>query len=444
MSAPRRRTLYRRVYLHGVLLLLLVAGTLAGASVFLGWDPHWRWRAPRLALHVGNLASVIPDPALPTALAQVADELELDVAIYARDGRLLASAGARAPAPLGPADAARLETAGSVLRQRHDVASAAAGPGRYVRIAIRRRGAHLLRAASSLGLIVLALALASAPLARAIAKPIEQLGHAARRLGDGDLTARSGLQRDDEIGSLARTFDEMAERLGRLLEGQRELLANVSHELRTPLARIRVALGLAADAPPREVRRHLDGIEQDVAELERLVSDVLTVTRLDGGGRLVLRREPVDLRRLVEEAVERFRRHRPGRTLETRLEASGSVDGEPGLLARVLDNLLDNAAKYSEPATPVGVELRRRDGSLLLSVSDRGSGIASEDQARVFTPFFRADRSRARDTGGVGLGLALCKRIVESHGGRIALDSAPGRGTVVDVWLPLAGPAESS
>src|SRR4029453_6971370 len=120
-------------------------------------------------------------------------------------------------------------------------------------------------------------------------------------------------------GALGRTLDEMAERLGRLLESHRELLANVSHELRTPLARIRVSLSLAAEAPPKEAARHLQAIEEDVAELEALVGDLLTASRLGAGGRVGLRREAVAPRALVEAAIGRFSRLHSGREVASRL-----------------------------------------------------------------------------------------------------------------------------
>ncbi|MGH7823251.1 MAG: sensor histidine kinase, partial [Candidatus Binatia bacterium] len=140
---------------------------------------------------------------------------------------------------------------------------------------------------------------------------------------------------------------------------------------------------------------------------------------------------------LLEDAAARFRRLHHERTLGVSAAAAGRrLDADAGLLGRVLDNLLDNAAKYSDAASPIDVSLAEAERGIAISVRDRGIGIGSEDMAHVFTPFFRGDRSRARDTGGAGLGLALSKRIVEAHGGRIALESRPGEGTTIRIWLP--------
>src|SRR4029453_18443476 len=186
-------------------------------------------------------------------------------------------------------------------------------------------------------------------------------------------------------GALGRTLDEMAERLGRLLESHRELLANVSHELRTPLARIRVSLSLAAEAPPGEAARHLHAIEEDVAELETLVGDLLTASRLDAGGGLVLRREAVPPRALVDAAVVRFSRLHPGREVASRLEDVPDVQGAPALLHRVLDNLLDNAARYSEPGSPIEVSLAGDAAGTPIGVGGNGPGSAPRVQDRPFT-----------------------------------------------------------
>jgi two-component system OmpR family sensor kinase len=441
----RPRTLFRQVYLHGVLLLVLVMLCFAVAGIFLGRDDQFRTDPGRLAQHVGRLIAPLPDNAIAAQLPQLARGLDVNLAVYTDDGRRLAAAGRRPLPPLPPEEVTSLHAPDTTPRHRHLAAASDAGPGRYVRLSLRiSHGELLLRFLGMLALVIGVLALASAPLARAISRPIEHLAQVARRIGEGDLKARADLHRKDEIGALGRTLDEMAERLGRLLESHRELLANVSHELRTPLARIRVSLSLVAEAPPGDAARHLQAIEEDVAELETLVGDLLTASRLDAGGGLVLRREAVAPRALVEATVVRFSRLHPGREVASRLEDVPDVEGEPALLARVLDNLLDNAARYSEPASPIEVSLAGDAGGIAIAVRDHGIGITPEDQARLFTPFFRADRSRDRHTGGVGLGLTLSKRIVEAHGGRIEVESRPGEGTTVRVSLPGARRSPSS
>jgi two-component system OmpR family sensor kinase len=368
---------------------------------------------------------------------RLAAELEVDLSVYTAEGTRLAAAGVDPLPPLPAADAKRLMTGLSGRREGHRSATGRLGTDRYVRLRSRvSEGDMFLRALASLGVIVLVLAVVSMPFARAIARPLEHLSSVARRWGAGDLKARARLARPDEIGELARTFDETAERLERLLAGQRELLANVSHELRTPLSRMRVSLALAAEATPEEAPRHLAAIEGDALELERLVADLLTSSRLDAGGALALQRSRADLTALVEEALARFARLHPGRAVQRELAPVPEVDVEAGLIARVLDNVLDNAAKYSDAEQPLVVSLEPAAGGVRVVVRDRGIGIAIEDHARVFEPFFRSDRSRARDTGGAGLGLSLSKQIVDAHGGRITVDSRAGESTAVAIWLP--------
>jgi signal transduction histidine kinase len=153
----------------------------------------------------------------------------------------------------------------------------------------------------------------------------------------------------------------------------------------------------------------------------------------------VLRQEHVDVGSLVERASARFRAAHPERALAVTSVGGeiGHVHGDPALLRRALDNLLDNAQKYSEPGTPIHLHVAAASDAILLSVKDRGIGIAAEDIPRVTTPFFRTDRSRARKTGGLGLGLSLAKRIVEAHRGTLHVHSQLGEGTDVHVTLPL-------
>jgi signal transduction histidine kinase len=302
-------------------------------------------------------------------------------------------------------------------------------------------------AAAQLAAALLVLALLSIPLARSVTAPVEQLAALTRAFGAGDLSARVRSKRGDEIGDLGRAFDEMADRIADLRRSEKELLANVSHELRTPLARISVALDIASEGDAGAARRSLEEIAVDLGELEGMIDDILTTTRMDLQSRshkatgFSLRRSNVAPGSVAEQASERFRARYPERELLLSIAAGlPEVFVDAGLLRRVLDNLLDNAQKYSPPERAIRLSLSF-GSELVFEVTDDGIGIAPNDMPRVFEPFFRAERSRSRGTGGVGLGLTLAKRIVDAHDGRIELASAAGQGTRARVYLaptPLA------
>jgi signal transduction histidine kinase len=269
----------------------------------------------------------------------------------------------------------------------------------------------------------------------------------ARAFGRGDLGARVALERRDEIGEVARAFDEMADRVTGTLASERELLANVSHELRTPLARIRVALDLAVEGDAETARESAEDISEDLDELERLLGDVLIASRLDfattaRSGIPAIAADDVDLGELVDNAAGRFRRLFPARTLVVERTEGVHVVGDRQLLRRALENLLHNAEKYSDASEPVRLTLATDATHARLLVVDRGVGIGPEDLKHVFRPFFRVDRSRTKRPhplrGGHGLGLALTKRIVEAHGGSVELTSGLGEGTTAVLRLRLA------
>lgn len=186
----------------------------------------------------------------------------------------------------------------------------------------------------------------------------------------------------------------------------------------------------------------------DLAELEQLLDDVLTTTKLALDERraaepeLMLHKESLASGTIAERSVERFRAQHPTRPVELSVDPSApKIEADPILLRRVLDNLLENAHKYSpEPTTAISLDVSTHDGRARFVVTDRGEGIAKDDLVHVFDPFFRADRSRTRGTGGVGLGLTLAKRITMAHGGTIAIESpaVDGRGTRVEISLPIA------
>ncbi|MBX7191294.1 MAG: HAMP domain-containing histidine kinase [Sandaracinaceae bacterium] len=275
--------------------------------------------------------------------------------------------------------------------------------------------------------------------ARWIVQPLEIIARTAQAMGQGDLGARTKLERADEIGTVARGFDRMAERVEDMVRSERELLANVSHELRTPLARLRVALDLAAEG-------HTDALADvtaDLQELEGIVDDVLLAFRFEKDKRAgrsglpvgTLRETTID--ELVSAIQRRFSARHPERALELDVAPElPNVLADASVLRRAIDNLLDNAHKYSpDPRTPITLRARASGSRVELVVIDRGMGIEAADLPRIFEPFFRAERSRVRTAGGVGLGLALSRRIVEAHGGTIEASSEVGVGTTMTVRL---------
>lgn len=442
MSRCHRHSLFRKIYLHGLLLLLVSGVALAVLAVWpgAGLPEHLRERVPARLIAAELGPRLENRQALEAELARLQRILGADLAVYGADGSLVGRAGRRPPPPLGPRQAHaigewRFVRAGGVP------AIAVALPGGAYGLVTRHpvsqtRFLLLVAAALVLGAVV------SFPVARAISRPLERLTETSRRLAAGDLTARSGISRDDEVGALAAAMDDMAAGIEARVQRERELLWNVSHELRTPLARLRVALELAEESGDRAaVRRHLVGIASDVGELERLVGDVLAVSRLDAAGQ-DLRMAPAAARfeEIAAGAAERFRRGHPGR--ELRLDLAKDLPPltlDAALVGRALDNLLENAARYSDPGQPVTLRARMEGTALAVEVSDRGIGVAAADLPRLFEPFFRTDRSRSRNAGGMGLGLTLCKRVIEAHGGTIAATPNPGGGMVVAFRLPLLG-----
>jgi len=437
---PRR--LYLRLYLAflGVLLAVVLV---VGAIGYLTGRPFLAAGrgGPRFAWHLGRMLP--SDPAgLARTIADVNEEMGMDVLVLGSDGEVLAAAGNPIPAP----DAAaldRLRRGPDWIAPRIAGAPTRAGAILIVRFplpegAVRRaliRGMLLV-----LGALAVSLALIY-PLSRSITRPVERLTSAVEAYGRGDFSRRSGLgDQGDEVGRLARSFDEMADRIQAARKAERELLANVSHELRTPLARIKVALELV-DAHDDAVRRRLSTISDEVDELDRLVADVLTASRLDLAS-LPLRKVPLEMATVVEKARQRALALDPELRIAARVEPGLKVEADEALLSRALDNLLDNARKYGS-GSPVEIEARHRDGTAIVAVRDRGPGIAADDLPRVFDPFYRGQGASGR-AAGFGLGLALARRVAEAHGGSARASNAEGGGACIELLLPTGAPATAA
>lgn len=278
-------------------------------------------------------------------------------------------------------------------------------------------------------------------LARYLVSPLLRLRGAVQALAGGDLTVRVGpplTRRRDEVGSLGRDFDRMAERLQDLIESQRRLLRDVSHELRSPLARLQAALGLARQRTGEQATEELERIEREAERLEELIGQTLSLSRLVSG--IETRRdEQVDLAALLRNVADdaRFEAAQHGRMVTELFDEVPVLRGDPELLHRAIENVVRNAVRYTSPGTAVELGLRRDGGQALISVRDHGEGVDPKDLERLFDPFFRSGEARDRASGGYGLGLAIARRAVELHGGDITAFNAPGGGLQVDLRLPL-------
>ena len=278
-------------------------------------------------------------------------------------------------------------------------------------------------------------------LARYLAAPVRRLRAATQALAGGDLAMRVGpalTRRRDEMGGLGRDFDRMAERLQELIESQQRLLRDVSHELRSPLARLQAALGLARQRTGELAGGELDRIEREAERLNELIGQTLSLTRLAAGAD-GMRREPVDLAGLLQTVAEDagFEAAQRGREVALRVDEPLTVDGDPELLHRAIENVVRNAVRYTEEGTAVELALRQQGTEALVTVRDHGPGTGEQDLNRIFDPFFRASEARDRASGGYGLGLAIARRAVEAHGGVIAAINAPGGGLLISIRLPL-------
>ena len=281
-------------------------------------------------------------------------------------------------------------------------------------------------------------------LARYLTSPVVRLRAATQRLADGDLTARAGslgTWRNDEIAQLVRDFDAMAERLEALVNAQSRLLNDISHELRSPLARLNVALGLARQRTGSEATSSLDRIEQEATRLNELIGRLLVLARMEGGEPSTNMSE-VSLENLVRDVVGDADFEAQGRHCHVKCDIVDEcvVHGNPVLLHSAVENVVRNAMRYTHEGTDVEILLQCNNSpngpEACIRVSDHGPGVPEDALQKLFRPFYRLDNARERQTGGVGLGLAITERAVRLHGGSVKAANRPGGGLVVEICLP--------
>ncbi len=284
---------------------------------------------------------------------------------------------------------------------------------------------------------VLITGLVSLGLAALLTRRLRRLRQAAQALAAGDLNARVGYHGRDEVAALSRDFDQMADRLRDLLNGQQRLLRDVSHELRSPLARLRIALELAERNEARE--KALVRIGKEADELERLIADVLSLSRLESGQGQLERRELSldDLVRQIATDAD-FEARAKGRAVWLEASEPITIFGDAVLMRSAIENVVRNAVRHTVEGSEISLALRRDNDRSLIEVRDHGPGVPEEELAKLFRPFARVGEARDRKSGGYGLGLAISRRAVEAHGGAIQAQNAGGGGLRVRIWLPLA------
>jgi signal transduction histidine kinase len=271
--------------------------------------------------------------------------------------------------------------------------------------------------------------------AAGVISPIRRIANSIALFGQGNLGVRVATVRDDEIGQLGRSFNEMAERLERLITSERRLLGDISHELRSPLARLKFAIKLArtSNDPAGAIER----IERDVNRIASLVSDIVEINVVEGDPALQGKQE-MCIRDIVREVVHdcSVEAQARGCTIEVRGDVCGSVHGNPELLRRAVENVLRNAIRYSPEKTPIELTLGEDDKDARITIRDCGPGVPDAAMKRIFDPFFRVEEARNGNGGGSGLGLSIAKRAVGLHRGTIEAENATP-GLRVTIAIPL-------
>lgn len=277
-------------------------------------------------------------------------------------------------------------------------------------------------------------------MSRSLTKPIQKITSTAKQLRNGDLTARTGVLGNDEIGRLGETFDDMASTIERDLKLEHRLTGDVAHELRTPLMAIQATVEAMQDGVLPADSEHLEVVASEVRRLSRLIDVMLRLSRLENGT-IDLNYETADvvllIRTLVASQQQLF--HEKGLHLhfvDDTVHGELIVEMDPDLLREAVVNLLSNAMRYTDPDGWVKVSVRHDKTDCMISVQDTGIGIAKEDISQTFARFWRSDVSRTRVSGGLGVGLSITKEIIDKHNGSILVESELGKGTTFTLRIP--------
>lgn len=261
---------------------------------------------------------------------------------------------------------------------------------------------------------------------RRILKPIKRLTEGVHEVSRGNLSHQIPIRKKDELGELANSFNSMTKRIREMIHSKEQLLLDISHELRSPITRMKVTLESLLDGKAKE------SLREDLLEMEGMITEILESERLNSPhGKLNLKR--YNISEVIKEVLQDFQDKPPGIKLTSiPEEVFLKIDGDRVKI--VFKNILENAIKYSRPESqPVEIFIEDNEKSVWVQIKDHGSGIPKEELPFIFEPFYRVDRSRSKETGGYGLGMSLCKKIMETHGRAIEISSELNVGTTVSL-----------
>lgn len=424
----------KRQSLSGKLILLFLLGAvifvvLVGGSFVKVFRDHFEHNIqPHLVQYIDYVRHDIGSPPNLVRAAELAEKLNVDIYIegpegnWSSNGRLLSSS--------------RYEVEHHFMedgieygftKNHHDkIFMARMGDSTLYfdipNIKAERRGNALIPIA-----ILLMLLFGLYHLILRLIQPINDLIDGVRRFGKGDIEHRIKLSRHDELGELANSYNQMADDIQQMLDAKRQLLLAISHELRSPLTRAKVSLELMDDDQQRQE------LAKDLNEMESLIEELLESERLSNRHQ-ALNKQEYKLNNLIEELIQQYF---PDNTIDIKLpEDSITLMIDVPRIRLLLKNLLENGLRHTpENAASPEIKVEQQDTTILISIHDFGKGIEAEHIPHLTEPFYRADASRHRDTGGYGLGLYLCRVIVEAHGGELRIISEVGKGTTVCIQL---------
>jgi two-component system sensor histidine kinase CpxA len=453
------RSLFLKIFLSFWLAQALIVALVVAATVVFRpqtESPFWEYIKAHTADQLMQAYEAGGPPGLSRKLDEFNNSLKLQAFLFDDQGKELS--GRKAPdwayrlsRGLDPQTIALFHRLSARRFVTHQVT--AADGHRYIMVAEvpPRPWLPLLRQKPpGAGLEILALAVLVSGiicylLARYLTSDVRRLRAATQQLAAGDLSARADAPRggrQDEIAQLVRDFNTMAERLQDLVNAQSRLLNDISHELRSPLARLSVALGLAWQRTGPDAHSVLERIELEANRLNELIGRLLTLARLEGGED-AMRRTPISVDELVRDITKDADFEAQSRQCRVRciIQEEITILGSPSLLHSAVENVVRNAMRHTREGTEVeirmAVEGQNGKSEAVIRVTDRGPGVPKEALDKLFRPFYRLDDARGRQTGGVGLGLAITERAVRLHGGTVRASNRPEGGLMVEIRLPL-------